>query len=297
MASRHRFLVIACACAIVACGSEPECPPAAEQPPIAPPTAKPNPAPQSTPPAAEVATNNVDPKRDIVVDFDPDEPGIYINVELEGPGGRRKRFDYLFDSGASFLTITTATAEELGIEIPSDAPRIEFHTAAGMRSVAMVQLPGLTVGPVRVPKLAVSICDPCATDRGAGLLGLNVIREFVVQTDYQASQMHLLPRVYEGRANRAYDIQPMLEIAIDGPAQIRDGDVEWIVALHNNSPVAVEAVVPRVNFKNGKQLRGDAVARIEPGASGHSTVKGKVIEADDDGGALSYTLSLVEAYW
>ncbi len=45
------------------------------------------------------------------------------------------------------------------------------------------------------------------------------------------------------------------------------------------------------------QLRGDAVARNEPGASERSTVKGKVLEADEDGNALSYTLSLVEAYW
>lgn len=296
MAVRHRFFVFVSACAISACGSEPECP-APEQADVAEPVAAAEPSPTTQPAVAPESTKPVDPKHDIIVDFDPDEPGIYIDVELEGPNGQRKRLDYLFDSGASFLTITTATARELGIEIPADAPRIEFHTAAGMRSVAMVQLPGLTIGPVRVPNLAVSICDPCATERGAGLLGLNVIREFVVQTDYQSSQMRLLPRVYEGRANRAYDIQPMLEIAIDGPAQIRDGDVEWVVALRNNSPIAVESVVPRVNFKNGKQLRGEAVARIEPGETGRSTVRGKILAADEDGSALSYTLSLVEAYW
>jgi hypothetical protein len=279
----------------MACGSEPECP-AAEQPPVVRPRVEAEPSPRP-PPIPDAVPEVVDPKHDIVVDFDPDEPGIYLDVELEGPSGQRKRLAYLFDSGASFLTITTATAGELGIEIPADAPRIEFHTAAGMRSVAMVQLSGLTVGPVRIPNLAVSICDPCATERGAGLLGLNVIREFVVQTDYQASQMRLLPRAYEGRPNRAYDIQPMLEIAIDGPAQIRDGDVEWVVALRNNSPIAVEAVVPRVNFKNAKQLRGAAVARIEPGETGRSVVAGKVLSADEDGSALSYTLSLAEAYW
>jgi hypothetical protein len=89
----------------------------------------------------------------------------------------------------------------------------------------------------------------------------------------------------------------MLAITIDGPAQIRDGHVEWVVALRNNSPLPVEALVPRVSFKNGKQLRGDAVARIEPGQTGRSTIKGNVLTADEDGGALSYTLSLVEAYW
>jgi hypothetical protein len=238
----------------------------------------------------------IEPERGIVVDFDPDEPGIYLSVELEGLGGRRKQLAYLFDSGASFLTITNANARELGIEIPADAPRIEFHTAAGMRSSPMIQLPALTVGEVRIAGLAVSICDPCATSRGAGLLGLNVIREFVIQTDYQTSQMRLLPRVYESRANRAYDITPMLELAIDGQAQIRDGDIEWAISLRNNSPVPVEAVIPRVNFKNGKQLRGQAVGRIEPGQTGRSAVTGKVLAEGEEGGALSYTLSLAEAY-
>lgn len=261
----------------------------------------PKPAPPPTPsePVApeQVAPASVDPGHGIVIDFDPDELGIYIGVELEGPGGQRKQLDYLFDSGASFLTITRETAQQLGIAIPSAGPTVEFHTAAGMRSTPVVHVPGLRIGDVDVPGLSASICDPCATERGAGLLGLNVIREFVVQTDYQTSQMKLLPRVHESRINRAYDIQAMLDIAIEGQAQIRDDEIDWVIALRNEGPIAIEGVIPQVSFANGKQLRGQPVTRIEPGASSQSPVTGKVLDEGEDGSGVSYTLGLAEAYW
>ncbi|HLT35871.1 MAG TPA: retropepsin-like aspartic protease [Enhygromyxa sp.] len=286
---------------IVACELEPETPSDAAprtspSEPAAPVAAPQQPTPSPTP-AIEPERTDVDPKHAIVVDFDPEQTGIYLSVELEGPSGHSKRLDYLFDTGASFTTITRETARELGVEIPADAPRLEFDTAAGKRSDPMVQLPALKLGSVRIPSLAVSICDPCATRRGAGLLGLNVIREFVIQTDYQTSQMRLLPRVYPARPNRAYDIQPMLALDVDGVAQVLDGQVEWIVSAKNQSAVVIEGVIPRVNFENGTQLRGEPIARIEPGAIGRSKIAGKVLDDGQDGGALSYTLSLAEAHW
>ena len=67
--------------------------------------------------------------------------------------------------------------------------------------------------------------------------------------------------------------------------------------MRNNSAVAIEDVIPRVSFENGKQLQGESVARIEPGASGRSKISGTVLDDPDNGGALSYTLSLARAHW
>ncbi|WP_052546517.1 retropepsin-like aspartic protease family protein [Enhygromyxa salina] len=233
----------------------------------------------------------------IIVPFTEQGAAIFLSLELEGPSGRTKQLDYLFDTGASYTTLTSATARELGIEIPDDAPSLEFNTASGLRESRMVHLPALILGDVRIPGLLVSVCDSCATERTGGLLGLNVMREFLVQMDYQSSRMRLLPRIHEGRPNRAYDIGPMLDLAVEGRPEIWLGRIRWVVTMTNNGPVAIEGAMPRVDFKDGPQLYGERVERIEPGEVGRSLLVGEVVEDGQDTGSVEFTLMLVEAYW
>ncbi|WP_106093674.1 retropepsin-like aspartic protease family protein [Enhygromyxa salina] len=235
--------------------------------------------------------------RDIIVPFTEQGAAIFLSLELEGPSGLTKQVDYLFDTGASYTTLTSATAHELGIEIPDDAPSLEFNTASGLRESRMVHLPALILGDVRIPGLLVSVCDSCATDRTGGLLGLNVMREFLVQMDYQGSRMRLLPRIHEGRPNRAYDIGPMLDLAVEGRPEIWLGRIRWVVTMTNTGSVPIEGAMPRVDFKNGPRLFGERVERIEPGEIGRSLLVGEVVEDGQDTGSLEFTLMLVEAYW
>jgi hypothetical protein len=237
---------------------------------------------------------------DIIVPITEQGAAIFLSLELEGPQGKTKRVDYLFDTGASYSTLTSATARELGIVIPEDAPSLEFNTASGLRESRMVHLPALILGDVRVPGLLVSVCDSCATDRTGGLLGLNVMREFLVQMDYQGNRMRLLPRVHEGRPNRAYDIAPMLDLQIEGRPEIWLGRIRWVVTMTNKSSVPIEDAMPRVDFKDGPQLFGERVARIEPGGVGRSLLVGEVVENDrddQDTGSVEFSLMLFEAHW
>lgn len=234
---------------------------------------------------------------DIIVPFTEQGAAIFLSVELEGPDGYTKQLDYLFDTGASYTTITSETALELGIDVPDDAPSLEFNTAGGLRESRMVHLPALTLGNIRIPGLLVSVCDSCATERTGGLLGLNVMREFLVQMDYQGNRMRLLPRIHEGRPNRAYDIGPMLTMQVEGRPEIWLGRIRWVVTMTNNSAVPIEGAMPRVDFKNGPQLYGERVERIEPGETGRSLLVGQVVEDGEDTGSIEFTLMLVEAYW
>jgi hypothetical protein len=143
----------------------------------------------------------------------------------------------------------------------------------------------------------VSICDLCATERYGGLLGLNVMREFVVQMDYQGNRMRLMPRIHEGRPNRAYDIAPMLTMQVEGRPEIWLGRIRWVVTMTNHATVPVEDAMPRVDFKNGVQLFGKPVERIEPGETGRSLLIGQVVEDGEDTRSLEFSLMLVEAYW
>jgi hypothetical protein len=161
----------------------------------------------------------------------------------------------------------------------------------------MVHLPALTLGDVRIPGLLVSVCDSCATERTGGLLGLNVMREFLVQMDYQGNRMRLLPRIHEARPNRAYDIGPVLTMQVEGRPEIWLGRIRWVVTMTNNGTVPIENAMPRVDFKDGPRLYGEPVPRIEPGETGRSLLVGKVVEDGEDTGSVEFTLMLVEAYW
>lgn len=235
--------------------------------------------------------------RAITVPFSDKGAAIFLDVALEGPHGEVARTNYLFDTGASYTTITSAMARELGIAVPDDAPTLEFNTASGLRTSRMVHLPALRLGDVRITGLLVSVCDSCATERTGGLLGLNVMREFFVQMDYQGNQMQLVPRIHERRANRAYDIEPVIDMQIEGRPEIWLGRIRWIVTLENKGTVALHDVMPRVDFKSGPTLYGEPVEAIGPGEIGRSLLVGEVTEDSEDASSVEFTLTLAEAYW
>jgi len=229
----------------------------------------------------------------ITVPFSADGNAILMDVELEGPDGR-KSFPYLFDTGASFTTISSEAAQTLGILVPEDAPTLHFNTASGPRESKMVYLPALRLGGVTIEGLLVSVCDGCTNDRSEGLLGLNVIREFLVQMDYHSARMQLIPRIKE-RANRAYDIGPAVNLEVEGRPEIWLGRVRWVVLIENRSTVPIEQVVPVINFSDGLSLHGQPIERIEAGAIGRSLVEGKTKARES--GELGFTLTLAEARW
>lgn len=248
-------------------------------------------------PAPVLESSRVALDGDILVPFSEHGAAIVLPVALEGHEGQIRELDYVFDTGATYTTITSATARELGIEVPEDAPSLEFNTASGLRESRMAHLPALTVGDVRIPGLLVSVCDSCGTEQTGGLLGLNVMREFLIQMDYQQNRMRLLPRIHEGRPNRAYDISTMVDMKVEGRTEIWLGRIRWVVTLTNRGTVPIDNAIPRVDFEDGPRLYGETIERIEPGETGRSLVVGQVSEDDEDTGSVVYKLTLVEAYW
>jgi hypothetical protein len=230
----------------------------------------------------------------IVVPYSEDGAAAFIDVALEGPAGKVD-LTYLFDTGASYTTITSDVARTLGIAVPADAPVLEFNTATGLRQSKMAYLPMLHLGGIEIPGLLVSICDSCATEKTAGLLGLNVTRkEFVGILAEQ--EMRLVPRIHDGRPNRAYDIEPMVEKRVEGRSEIWFGRVHWVIEVTNKSTVPIDDVLPRVEFRDGPTLYGRPIRRVEPGETERSLLEGRVSDERSDG-SVEYTLTLAEAYW
>ncbi len=236
-------------------------------------------------------SGDVEPDRIITVPFEESGAAIVMTATLEGPHGTLE-LPYLFDTGASYTTISLETAKTLGINVPQDAPTLKFNTAGGPRESRMVHLPALHVDDVRIPGLLVSVCDACATERSHGLLGLNVMREFFVQMDYKERRMTLLPRKQLERPNRAYDVDPVVDLAVYGSPEVWLGRVHWIIQITNRSTVPVENATPLVKFVDGPRLVGQTVKRVEPGETVRSLVEGRAAA-----GEREFTLELFEAYW
>jgi hypothetical protein len=174
---------------------------------------------------------------------------------------------------------------------------LEFNTAAGPRLSKMVYLPAIELGEVRIEGLLVSVCDRCVNDGHSGLLGHNVMREFFAQIDYKNQRMMLVPRIPDAKPNRAYDVGPVVELEVEGPAEVWLGRVRWKVAVHNRGTEALRDVTPVVKFAGGPELRGKAIPIIPAGEVGRSLVDGRASVEGNGDSKGHYTLGLAEAYW
>ncbi|MGB1698634.1 MAG: retropepsin-like aspartic protease family protein, partial [Nannocystaceae bacterium] len=110
----------------------------------------------SPPPPAAPPSPASSKREGIYVQFDPNGTGITIPATLRGPGGE-KTVDYLFDTGATFTTITRAMADKLGVRVRPDAPTQSFNTAKGPAQTPMVYLDALTLGDVTIHGVLVAV--------------------------------------------------------------------------------------------------------------------------------------------
>jgi hypothetical protein len=239
---------------------------------------------------------DIDRARAVSVPLADEGTAIFVDVQLEGHDGKHIELPYLFDTGASFTTISTEIAGKLGIAIPEDAPILTFNTASGRRESRMVYLPALRVGQVRVEGLLVSVCDGCVNEGHAGLLGQNVMRRFLANIDFQNGRMLLAPRIHQGRPNRAYDIEPVVEMKVEGTPEVWLGRVRWTVLVKNRSTVPIRDLTPTVKFTDGPMLVGKTIAVIQPGEVGKSLVQGEA-SSGQGGSKGHYQLGLQQAFW
>jgi clan AA aspartic protease (TIGR02281 family) len=104
-----------------------------------------------------------------------------------------KKVAMIWDSGATYVSLSAETAEELGIHPTDKDPTVEMVIANGstVRS-KMVILPTVTVG-VFTAKNVECIIDPKGKQRSPDLLGGAFQRHFLCRVDERAGVIHLTP--------------------------------------------------------------------------------------------------------
>ncbi len=190
---------------------------------------------------------------------------LKIPVTVEG-GRASEEITMIFDTGATLTTLNRTTLRKIGIRVPSDAPRMQVHTAAGPRETQIVLVPRVWIGGFEVEGVSIAVCDACANDEAVGLLGLNVSERFLVTVDGAREELVLSPR--GGASNRASDVAPWVELEAEA-TRWPDGRTEVILEAENTSDRWIERLTVAIQCD---QTRYADLRDVGPKQIGHVEV-------------------------
>ena len=142
------------------------------------------------------------------------------------------------------------------------------------------------IGGMEVRGVTVSVCDACADEETAGLLGMNVSGLFRVTVDTAREEIVLVPR--DGPADRAVDVAPWLQLEATA-TRWQDGRVEVEVRSQNQSPRLVELA------REGIHCEDSWVAELRnvPPLGSASTIDALPVGTE----CKDYRITLDKAYW
>jgi clan AA aspartic protease (TIGR02281 family) len=125
----------------------------------------------------------------IVIEFTPGSHQIPVTAVLN----RNTYQNFIVDTGASMVTIPSATAQELGLPIDGRNPMRKIFTAGGVQYAPEVNLYSITIEGWEVNDIKALVLDiPNQPDWG--LLGLNYLQRFRVDMNTDAGVLMLEPR-------------------------------------------------------------------------------------------------------
>lgn len=254
---------------------------AAAPPVVSPET--PSAPPPSPPPTSAAGGAGTDA---VVLPYEGSGATLSVPVVLEGQGNRDAEVSMIFDTGATLTTLDRATLRRLGIEVPADAPRISFQTANGERTSALVMLERVWLGGLPVEDVTVGVCEPCANDGDAGLLGLNVSRRFLVTVDQARQELVLQPR--GGVSEAGGDVRYWVELA-SRATRWPDGRMEVEVSVQNLAPRRIAWVDVEISCGGAFTTRVGPVARDEMASERVSLPLGTACDG--------YTVAVASAEW
>ncbi len=123
-----------------------------------------------------------------VIPFTKDRGAIFVRAMLNN----KVQATFVLDTGATLVTISSATVRELGIALTPDTPRITARTASGTVTSAVVELESIKIGDAEGTKVKAAVCDTCAM--GAlieGLMGLSYLGQFNFSLDMERGHLVL----------------------------------------------------------------------------------------------------------
>jgi len=137
----------------------------------------------------QLITEKLDTKKTVYLRFTPGAKEIVIEALLNQ--GVKQYF--ILDTGATHVTISSKTADQLGIKITENTPARPIRTASNVMLAYEVILDSIAIGDLRADNIIALIIDLPGVP-GAGLLGTNFLNRFNVEIDNQNGVLILTSR-------------------------------------------------------------------------------------------------------
>jgi predicted aspartyl protease len=222
----------------------------------------------------------------VLVPYEPQNGSLQIAVDVDGPEAG-EQLQMIFDTGATYTTLSQHALELLDIPVPPGAPRITLRTANGEIEAPLVLVDAIWLGDAAVEWVTVAVCDSCASAQTAGLLGLNVSGQFVVAIDHDRNRIELRPR--RRYRNRRLDVRQWIDVRSTATVWW-DGGVEVALDARNLSRREIRGAVVQLD------CGGDsfAVQLDDIAAHGETSTRVALPRGTD---CRRQTLELVRANW
>jgi hypothetical protein len=200
--------------------------------------------------------------------------------------GKTLEVEMMLDTGATYTTLPPYILKQLHLTPSASAPVLELHTANGIRNAQVVLLDKVWLGDLFLEGVAITMCDDCASDKTAGLLGLNISGSYNVSIDADRQEVAFSRR---HNTNRRLDMKPFTELDASF-TRYPGGRIEVDVSLQNDSPRAISEVQALILCDQEQWLM--PIQNIGPYKS--KNIRRRLPEHPP---CESYQVSLEQAHW
>lgn len=180
------------------------------------------------------------PQGTITIMFEKQDTSILVPVKIRG-----KDAYFLFDTGATYTTVSSAFAKSVGSLPPKDGPSLMLQTANGQRQAQMGILDNFSLGGRVHNGVSYVVCDSCPAGmyKGkpiVGLLGRNVIGRYRYSIDEGLGKITMIPAT--NYSDRIRDIENWLSIEKSGVEKSEFERAKFVVELKNRAPKSITSV-------------------------------------------------------
>ena len=189
----------------------------------------------------------------------------------------------IFDTGASYVSLTPSFARKVGVLPPRGAPEATMSTANGRAREAFGLLDRLDLGDRAHTRVTYVTCAGCAFGEHqglevVGLLGMNVLRRYRFDLDDARGEIRLTPNSHY--ANQRWDIEPWLQMGLEGMGSVAER-MEIRLGLRNAAPHRVRELKLQVVCEQGGEALRSEVKTLSLEARGKSSAAIRIPRCDN----------------